>query len=541
MSWSTEHIIVREPGQEPRLTPVQVWNAPPGSRIDVERPSGPRRGLPETWLRATPQPLSPRPQQPTPPAPRLTDIARNPATREVYAKNLTWDQARYYAKGGDGARRRIRRAAWQGRDKRGEGTNVWIQCPRFLWFVDRDDVRQARVVQSHDFEEQEFRANDWEAEFPPGTTPPVPPEPPHPPFDPPVPPDPNPVCDCPRPPARAWGDPHFVISAGPNSFSAIWDDNHVPSAGLRTLLLRSGGAEVWYATAQGGPPGGMVVSEIWVIEPGQSDRRFRRTAQGLCEVIGQADQPMTSPWERTISLQTGGQIFVRVLPISRAGAAFFELECDFVPATRCLVTEMGGGLAWAYRRLVSENRPIVGPAGIGTGLQVDGWSWLGAPLGLKRSSIQFPDKGPLFAASRQFWMRMCAIVGMPLQRLADVVDYDPLLQEDWTPSTQSVCALQSFTQTQTNTLTGQSQSRLAQGTRPPQWRIIETAYGVVYSTGDAGSVPPETWTPPSYAYEGFMELQMKCDDQSDAWQTVHQWTTVEGEPTETLPRLGTTA
>ncbi len=453
--------------------------------------------------------------------------------------NLTWDQARFYANGGDGFRRRIRRAAWGGRDKRGQGSNVWLNRPRFLWWIDVADMRGVRVVQNWDFEEQEFRANDWQAEFPPNSNPPPPPPPPpEPPFEPPTLPPGN--CDC-NGGLRAWGDPHFFISVdngqGP-AITAMWDDNYVPAAGIRTLLLRSGGAEVWYATAEGGPPGGMVITDIWVIEPGQDERRFRVMGGVCAEVLGDAVQPMTEPWARTIALQTGGQCFVQVNPINRGGAPFFELDCDFVAATRCLVREMGGGLGWAYQRMFSELRAVIGPSGIGSGLNVDGWSWLGAPLGLKRSSIEFPNKGPIFNTSPQFWGRICAVPGVPPCLLTRLLDFDPLLWSDWSPSAAGVCALETVPQTRTNLLCGDVQTRTVQGEEPPDWQIIETAFGVVYDgfeggetsgSGEGGATPPASWTPPYYSYPGFMELQMKCGDGD--WQTVQQWTTQDGEPT----------
>lgn len=47
------------------------------------------------------------------------------------------------------------------------------------------------------------------------------------------------------------------------------------------------------------------------------------------------------------------------------------------------------------------------------------------------------------------------------------------------------------------------------------WRIIETGYGTIYAgggiTADGWLVGlPDTWTPPYYAYHGFMELQLTC-------------------------------
>jgi hypothetical protein len=456
--------------------------------------------------------------------------------------NLTWDQARFYANGGDGAgRRRIRRAGWGGRDKRGEGLNVWLSRPYFLWWVDVSDMSGFRVVQSYDFEEQEFRANDWQVEFPPNTSPPTPPPPPpEPPFEPPTLPPGN--CDC-NGGLVAWGDPHFVIVVDnpldplARSVTAMWDDNHVPATGIRTLLLRSGGVEVWYATEEGGPPGGMVIADIWVIEPGQSDRRFRIINEECVEIVNDTPQAMTEPWARTIALQTGGQCFVQVNPINRGGAPFFELDCDFVAATRCLVREMGGGLGWAYQRMFSELRPVIGPRGVGTGLNVDGWSWLGAPLGLKRSSIQFPSKGPLFNTSPQFWGRICGIPGVPACQLARLLDFDPLLWSDWSPSAAGVCALETVPQTRTNLLCGDVQTRTVPGQLPPQWRIIETGDGVTYEEGGPGLFgepnPPGSWTPPPYSYTGFMELQMRCGEDGE-WETIQQWTTINGGPTTTL-------
>jgi hypothetical protein len=62
-----------------------------------------------------------------------------------------------------------------------------------------------------------------------------------------------------------------------------------------------------------------------------------------------------------------------------------------------------------------------------------------------------------------------------------------------------------------------------------EWQIIEVGYGVVYESGTG--TPPSSWTPPTYSYNGYMELQRNC---GDGWATEQQWTTRNGGPTQSL-------
>jgi len=64
-----------------------------------------------------------------------------------------------------------------------------------------------------------------------------------------------------------------------------------------------------------------------------------------------------------------------------------------------------------------------------------------------------------------------------------------------------------------------------------QWRIIEVGDNVTYQSGGPGTSPPSSWTPPSYSYEGYMELQTNCNG---TWTTQSQWTTINGGPTQTF-------
>jgi hypothetical protein len=68
---------------------------------------------------------------------------------------------------------------------------------------------------------------------------------------------------------------------------------------------------------------------------------------------------------------------------------------------------------------------------------------------------------------------------------------------------------------------------------PCSWRIIEVGEGraVVYQSGGPGTSPPSSWTPPTYSYEGYMELQRNC---GNGWATEQQWITLNGGPTQSL-------
>lgn len=537
-------------------------------------------------------------------------------------RNLTWDQARYYANGGDGTRRRIRRAAWGGKDKRGQGTNVWLRRPNFLWFVDVNEAWAARVVQSYDFDEREFYAKDWEADFPETNSPPTNPPTQPPAFDSGN--NSNTDADCQscaeiNRAARAVGDPHFVIRDDEGQMVAFWDDNYVEAAGKRTLFFRSGQVEVWYSTEEGGPPGGMVVTKIWLIE-GDVETRFE-IQNGTCVLIRDGvTQPLTEMFQRTAPLVTGGDYIFAAFP----RAIFFEFNVDFAPATRCQVRECGGALGWCYWRLSFDQQPLLPPMGVGAGPYVDGTSWLGARMGLTRERLEHPNTGPMFSFTPRLWGNICRI--QPIRIPNALIAWDALTWTDWAPSADTVCEGETFTQTRTNTATSESQEqsavgtkscwndwspnagdycegttftqtrtsttnpsvtqeRQAQGTLPAQWspwypvgpmedeicegvsfeqtvyrhdeswfcgeqydvqtavgtkqagewRIIETAAGVVYASGYGA--PPATWTPPRYSYTGYMELQeFTCNGGgSGTWSTVKQWTTINGGPTVSLP------
>ena len=544
-------------------------------------------------------------------------------------RNLTWDQARYYANGGDGTRRRIRRAAWGGKDKRGQGTNVWLRRPNFLWFVDVNEAWAARVVQSYDFDEREFYAKDWEADFPETNTPPTNPPMQPPPFDgensgn-----DGNPgsaindgqTCAEINRPARAWGDPHFVIRDEQGRMIAFWDDNDVAAAGRRTLFFRSGQVEVWYATQEGGPPGGMVVNKIWLVEGGE-ETRFEVDNGQCVKIVDEVAEPLTTLFNRTAPLETGGDYVFAVFPRGN----FFEFNVDFADATRCQARECGGALGWCYWRLSFDRQPLLPPFGVGAGPYVDGTSWLGARMGLTRSRIEHPSTGPMYNFNARLWGNICRIQPIDVPNVLFV--WDPLTWTDWTPAEDTVCEGEAFTQTRVNKATTEeqeqaaigtkncwtpwtpdvgdycagvfftqtrtstedpsvTQERQAEGTQPAQWsewyvvgpledeicegvtfeqtiyrydeswqcepseqydvqqavgtkqagewRIIETGYGVVYDSGYGD--PPATWTPPTYGYTGYMELQeFLCDGGSGTWSTIKQWTTINGGPTVTLP------
>lgn len=66
------------------------------------------------------------------------------------------------------------------------------------------------------------------------------------------------------------------------------------------------------------------------------------------------------------------------------------------------------------------------------------------------------------------------------------------------------------------------------------WRIREIGYGINYESGSDPNTVPNSWSPPFYSYEGFMELQYSNDGGS-SWETWESWTTLEGEPTVNLP------
>jgi hypothetical protein len=540
-------------------------------------------------------------------------------------RNLTWDQARYYADGGDGTRRRIRRAAWGGKDKRGQGIDVWLRRPNFLWFVDVANAWSARVVQSYDFDEREFYAKDWEADFPETNTPPTNPPTQPPPFE-----SGNnggtggnandcQTCAEINRAARAVGDPHFVIRDEQGRMTAFWDDNYVGAAGKRTLFFRSGQVEVWYATQEGGPPGGMVVNKLWFVE-GENETLFEVQAEGCVRIANDTVTPMTEPFNRTAPLVTGGDYVLAVFP----RGFFFEFNVDFANATRCQARECGGALGWCYWRLSFDQQPLLPPFGVGAGPYVDGTSWLGARMGLTRSRIEYPDTGPMYAFSPRLWGNICRI--QPIEVPTVLIEWDGLTWTEWTPSADTICEGETFSQTRTNTATSEEQEQLAvgtkhcwtqwtpdasdycqgatftqtrtntedpaitqerqaEGTMPAQWsewypvgpmedeicegvsfeqtvyrhdenwqcgeqyevrqavgtkqsgewRIIETADGVVYASGYGA--PPATWTPPRYSYTGYMELQeFTCNgDSSGTWSTVKQWTTINGGPTVALP------
>jgi hypothetical protein len=71
---------------------------------------------------------------------------------------------------------------------------------------------------------------------------------------------------------------------------------------------------------------------------------------------------------------------------------------------------------------------------------------------------------------------------------------------------------------------------------PTSWRIIETAYEVIYEensiTNNSLSGLPATYSPPPYDYTGFMELQVFCEE--SGWQTLDSWTTLNSEPVKTF-------
>jgi hypothetical protein len=63
------------------------------------------------------------------------------------------------------------------------------------------------------------------------------------------------------------------------------------------------------------------------------------------------------------------------------------------------------------------------------------------------------------------------------------------------------------------------------------WRIIETGYGTVFSSGGPGTRPPTSFTPPTHNYTGYMSLQYDC---GSGWKTDQSWTTINGGPTRRL-------
>lgn len=459
----------------------------------------------------------------------------------TYLNNLTWNQARHYALGlGGGARRRIRRAKWAVKVPLSAGY-VWLVRRKFLWHLDYNDLANVRVVTATDFGVEEFWANDWIVELPDGQLPPIPPD--DDPFRPPI---IDPVLPCgecvPDTIGGGTGDPHFALMDESFRAVAFWDDNLVSAEGVKTLFFRSGDIEVWYATKPGGPPGGMVIKKVWVTDPrmeeGGGALVFDISAQqppgGFdfvvptpVKIASGVTTPLTSTWSRTASIPTGGAYLVSVTPDMRGGG-YFNFTCDLVPESRCQVRAIGGGLSWAYRRIALERQAIIGPNGVGSGAGVDGWRWLGAPFGLTRAHLASPVTSPDTVVDARFWATIC-----PVQRVPIRVGWDPLAWTDWTPSTDDYCQSESVAQTRTNLLSGEVQTRETAGTAECcAWRIIEAGYGVIYLSGGSGTKPPPTWTPPTYGYEGFMELQYDC---GDGWQTAKQWVTRNGGPTVNLP------
>ena len=65
------------------------------------------------------------------------------------------------------------------------------------------------------------------------------------------------------------------------------------------------------------------------------------------------------------------------------------------------------------------------------------------------------------------------------------------------------------------------------------WRIIEVVDGVEYQTSETLCNIPATYTPPSFNYYGYMELQFFCEGEAD-WKTMEAWTTINGGPTHTF-------
>lgn len=65
-----------------------------------------------------------------------------------------------------------------------------------------------------------------------------------------------------------------------------------------------------------------------------------------------------------------------------------------------------------------------------------------------------------------------------------------------------------------------------------EWRIIEVGFGVQYQYSTTLCNIPATYTPPYFAYNGYMQLQFRCNGAS--WVTKESWTTNSGSPTHTF-------
>jgi len=65
-----------------------------------------------------------------------------------------------------------------------------------------------------------------------------------------------------------------------------------------------------------------------------------------------------------------------------------------------------------------------------------------------------------------------------------------------------------------------------------EWRIIEVGYGIQYQHSTTLCNIPATYTPPYYRYNGYMQLQFKCNGGS--WVVKESWTTINGGPIHTF-------